>query len=292
VLLSGSGNTAHVFDEFAPKLTGCCHVYGITRRGYGASSKPSSGYDDQRLAEDVLQVIEQQRIRAPVLVGHSMAGGEMTTLGRQHSGRLGGLVYMDALSDLEDDPAADPEWQALQQKLPPGLNPPPQCGPVDRSSFAAYRLSLACRYGFPLPDSELRSMFDTAADGGVGASKSPDWVSRSIGQGQVFRRDYSGIRVPVLVLMNAADTTDSVLASTGYRPKNDEERAAIDRFVARSLVMTSRWTEKLTRHVPNARIVKLGLVGHYVFITREEEVLREIRTFVVNLTESARASPR
>lgn len=32
VLLAGSGNTAHVFDGFAEKLTGY-HVYGITRRG-------------------------------------------------------------------------------------------------------------------------------------------------------------------------------------------------------------------------------------------------------------------
>ena len=37
VLLSGLGNTAHVFDDFAPKLTAAYRVYGITRRGYGAS---------------------------------------------------------------------------------------------------------------------------------------------------------------------------------------------------------------------------------------------------------------
>ena len=41
VLLAGLGNTAHVFDKFAPKLTGAYHVYGITRRGFGASSAPS-----------------------------------------------------------------------------------------------------------------------------------------------------------------------------------------------------------------------------------------------------------
>jgi pimeloyl-ACP methyl ester carboxylesterase len=38
VLLTGLGDTAHVFDEFAPKLTASYHVYGITRRGRGASS--------------------------------------------------------------------------------------------------------------------------------------------------------------------------------------------------------------------------------------------------------------
>jgi non-heme chloroperoxidase len=37
VLLAGLGDTAHVFDKFAPKLADAWHVYGITRRGFGAS---------------------------------------------------------------------------------------------------------------------------------------------------------------------------------------------------------------------------------------------------------------
>src|ERR1700681_2280390 len=37
VLLAGGGDTAHVFDDFAPKLTPSFHVYGITRRGFGQS---------------------------------------------------------------------------------------------------------------------------------------------------------------------------------------------------------------------------------------------------------------
>src|SRR5215469_2134687 len=36
VLLAGLGNTAHIFDEFAVKLSGVHHVYGIATRGYGA----------------------------------------------------------------------------------------------------------------------------------------------------------------------------------------------------------------------------------------------------------------
>src|SRR5688572_2551180 len=34
VLLAGMGNTAHIFDRFAPKLIDQFHVYGITRRGF------------------------------------------------------------------------------------------------------------------------------------------------------------------------------------------------------------------------------------------------------------------
>ena len=40
VLLAGGGTTAHIFDTFAPRLTDCCHIYGITRRGFGESSHP------------------------------------------------------------------------------------------------------------------------------------------------------------------------------------------------------------------------------------------------------------
>src|ERR1700712_2455243 len=38
VFLAGLGNTAHVFDDFAPQFTDGFHVVGITRRGFGASS--------------------------------------------------------------------------------------------------------------------------------------------------------------------------------------------------------------------------------------------------------------
>ena len=156
ILLTGSGHTAHVYDDFAPKLTDCCHVYGITRRGYGASSLPASGYDDQRLSEDVFRAIEQAKIPSPVLVGHSMSGGEMTTLGRQHSDRIAGLVYLDALGDLEDEPPADPEWAALAQKIPPDLRPVPVCPPAAGRAFAAFRLSQACRLGFVVPIPEVQ----------------------------------------------------------------------------------------------------------------------------------------
>jgi len=37
ILLAGGGFTAHVFDDFAPKLAASWHVYGITRRGFGTS---------------------------------------------------------------------------------------------------------------------------------------------------------------------------------------------------------------------------------------------------------------
>jgi pimeloyl-ACP methyl ester carboxylesterase len=75
VLLAGSGLSGHVYHELAPKLTAFARVLAITRRGYGASSQPIAGYDDRRLAEDVVRVLDAIQIAAPVLVGHSMPAG-------------------------------------------------------------------------------------------------------------------------------------------------------------------------------------------------------------------------
>jgi len=92
VLLAGLGMTAHVFDAFAAKLAGPSHVYGITRRGYGASSQPTSGYSEERLVEDDLKVFDALNLVAPVVAGHSIAGNELSQLGVHHFGRIGGLV--------------------------------------------------------------------------------------------------------------------------------------------------------------------------------------------------------
>ena len=68
VLLTGLGDTAHVFDKFAPKLTGAYHVYGITRRGFGASGAPppsANNYSADRLGDDVLAVLDALNSTSP-----------------------------------------------------------------------------------------------------------------------------------------------------------------------------------------------------------------------------------
>jgi alpha/beta hydrolase fold len=89
VFLAGLGNTAHVFDKFAPKFTGKCHVYGITRGGFGDSSAPTPNgynYSSDRLGDDVLAVIDALSLQKPVLAGHSIAGEELSSIGNIVSG--------------------------------------------------------------------------------------------------------------------------------------------------------------------------------------------------------------
>lgn len=133
VLLAGRGFTAHVFDGFAEKLTNLYHVYGITRRGFGASSKPKSGYSEQRLADDDLRVFDALKLLAPVVVGHSVAGIELSQLGIHHYERVGGLVYLDALNDGSDDYT---DYDALCSKL--GAGPALRLGSTTEPAAPAF----------------------------------------------------------------------------------------------------------------------------------------------------------
>jgi pimeloyl-ACP methyl ester carboxylesterase len=115
VLLSGSGNTAHVFDVIAQKLSSRYHVFGVTRRGFGASSAPASGYGADRLGDDVLAVIEALKISTPVLAGHSVGGEELSSIGSRYPEKVAGLIYLEAgysyafySPDVGDNPVPPP----------------------------------------------------------------------------------------------------------------------------------------------------------------------------------------
>jgi non-heme chloroperoxidase len=96
VLLAGMGGTAHAFDEFAPKLAKTHRVFGVTRRGFGASSVPASGYGADRLGDDVLAVMDALKLTRPILVGHSLGGEELSSIGSRHPELVSGLIYLDA----------------------------------------------------------------------------------------------------------------------------------------------------------------------------------------------------
>lgn len=135
VLLAGLGNNAHVFDKFAPKLTGAYHVYGITRRGFGASGAPAPttvNYSTDRLGDDVLAVIDSLKLNRSVLVGHSLGGEELSSVGSRHAEKVAGLIYLDAgysytycnhpQGDLMIDPVGpQPAFPTIKQAIQAGM---------------------------------------------------------------------------------------------------------------------------------------------------------------------------
>jgi non-heme chloroperoxidase len=223
----------------------------------------------------------------PVLAGHSMAGGEMTTIGRQHSERLAGLIYLDATTDPAGDPSmSDPEFVAAQKNLPDALRQPPA---IDRSSVGAFQASRRRANQGAFPESEVRQAFAVLPDGRLGQYKSSTGdINNAIGRGQI-KRDYSNIRVPVLAFINHPRPPGDPQSSTvivddrEYQPVNDDERAAI---IAYAQVERKRFDKRIAtfkRSVPSARVLEPPGAGHYLFLTRDAEVLSEMHRFVMTL---------
>ena len=278
VLLAGLGNSAHVFDDFAPKLTRANHVYGITRRGYGASSHPDSGYNGQRLADDVLSVIETLHLISPVLAGHSIAGEELTAIGAQHSNRIGGLVYLDALADPTVNTS---EYWALYQKLPPLRSPPPRPPRGETNpTFQAYLDWQQRANGFTFPEAELRNVYLSLPDGRMSYLRTPARVNDTI-RAQSLKLDYARIRVPVLAFMQGSPTVQQRLSE--YSLTNEQDRIAAERFWTMDKNYLKKYIGDLKSGVPTAHVIELPHANHFVFLADQALVLRELGTFLAGL---------
>lgn len=270
VLLAGY-NTAHDYDEFAPKLAQFCHVFGITRRGYGASSRPESGYGAQRSAQDVLQVLDALNLSRPVLVGHSFGGQDLSSLGATHSGQLSGLVY---LNSAEDPTLAFPPPAQSQDVRPAAMRNPPK---EDVSSLQAYRETQLRIHGVEFPESELRALYEIKPNGSLGKFIVPASVRQAIFEGRA-KPDYARIRVPVLAFYAVPATLEEM--SQKFKPKDQVERAAIELDRAHSLLIEAKHKLDLLIGVPTARVVEVPGANWYIFLSNEAEVLRETRTFL------------
>jgi non-heme chloroperoxidase len=278
--------SAHVYDEFAPKLTNQFRVVGITRRGIGASDKPDSGYAVQRSANDLLEVLNALKVQKSILVGHSCAGQVLTMFAGQHSDRLLGLVYLDGASD----PTTTPADVGAAMPDPATLPRPIRQSAPDNSSFEALRASQRRDRGWAFPEGELRQQYVENADGSVGRPVLSPVIRRAITFDARVKPDYSGIRVPVLAIYQKDPPFEEVAAN--YLIRNEQERAALRQEHTATRGLYVRWQRDLLASVPTARIVELQGASLYMFGSNEADVLREIPAFAATLAAQPGAAPR
>jgi non-heme chloroperoxidase len=70
-------------------------VVAYDRRGHGQSSKPESGYDYDRLVDDLATILDRLDLKDVVLVGHSMGAGEAVRyLARHGDERIARLMLV------------------------------------------------------------------------------------------------------------------------------------------------------------------------------------------------------
>jgi pimeloyl-ACP methyl ester carboxylesterase len=275
ILLAGGGNTAHVFDYFAPKLTAHNHVYGITRRGFGASGYSATDRPADQLGDDVMAVIDALNLKRPVLVGHSIAGVELSSVANSHPNRVAGLVYLDAAYSYAFDNgkgAGIMEMQKLQGPQPP---PPNE---TDLASFSSLQKYYERVNGVLFPEAELRAQRESTPDGGVGKQRSLPGAARFMPLLTGTKR-FTAIPVPALVIF-ANPHSQGIWVDENTDPS---VQTVAKTYSAALEALTERQEKSVENGVPTAHVITLPSANHYVFLSNEAAVLKDIDAFLASL---------
>jgi len=276
VLLAGGGDTAHVFDDFAPKLSAICHVYGITRRGFGQSDFSAPQDPADRLGEDVLAVLDALKLKRAVLAGHSIAGNELSWVGTRHPEHVAGLVYLDAMYPYAFDNGQVP---AMKEFLSiGGPQPPPPAG-SDLANFSALQKYYIRVLGFTYPEGELCQQWNSTEAGRVGKQRDAPGNAIFAAMFPAGIKKYTGIQVPALVIFGNPHGQGAWVD----RSTDPKVREAGKDYSEALTALTDRQARAFAKGVPTARVVTLPGAHHYVYLSNEGDVLREMRAFLTGL---------
>ena len=266
VLLTGLGDNAHVYDEFAYQFTDRLHVIGITRRGFGRSSQPAGGYDLDTRARDDIAVLDKLNIRQAVFVGHSIAGTELSKLAVVYPDRVQKLVYLDAL-DLGSG-----GWAKLAQ---PPLAPEPTA--TDLESVQRFAAASARDDGYRKPLAAICNMIRTDASGRILGPITPPELSGTLIAG-IQPAAYDRIQAPALGIFNKLSTQYRLPYYWALTPARQAE-------FNHSVDALAQWTagaiQRFRSEVKGSHVVELPNGNHYVYIVEEALVVREMRKFLL-----------
>ena len=270
VLLTGLGDNAHVYDQFAFQFTDDFRVIGITRRGFLPSSQPEHGYDVETRARDVLAVLDAEGIDKATFVGHSLAGSELSKLGEVYPTRVEQLVYLDAVD--------------LAERFSPSRTEPP--GPeslftsATLTSLWTYQAASARFTALREPDPAVCIGVEFDRHGALTGSTTPDWVSTKLLEGVAGAVNppvnWAAIGAPRLGMF-AQFTLEARqpwywYLSAARRSEFDEAWRPIVAWHRRTIGKFAKGNSANTFRLPGA--------AHYVYIQNEAEVVRWMRQFL------------
>jgi len=273
VLLAGLGDTAHVYDQFAPRLTAHYHVYGITRRGFGASSKPEptdANYSADRLGEDVVAVVDALHLDRPVLVGHSIAGEELSYVGTRDPQKVAGLIYLDAADayGFYDPARGDTQIDLLDVKQRLDAF---RAGEIyDRAFVEGLRAS-----ALQLTNDLERDDERFAELPGVPPPPPPPPVPLAVWFGM---EKFTKIDAPAMAIFACPhDMTPA------FRGPLEHDHMAQSALKANDLKRCTDQSNAFERAMPSDPVVRIADANHYIYRSNPDVVIRAMNDFMAKL---------
>jgi pimeloyl-ACP methyl ester carboxylesterase len=263
VLLTGLGDNAHVYDHFAYQWTERFRVFGITRRGFGRSSKPALGYDVDARARDEIAVLDLLHLPAAIFVGHSIAGDELSKLGAVYPDRVKKLVYLDAYDYGAHAKLAQP--------------PSPDFTPADAASVERYSSANARFFGHREPNAAVCGTIRLDKAGNVVGAVTPPEISEKIKKGSQ-QAQYDRITAPALGIF-ATWTLQTRLPLFYYL--TPAQQAEYEADWPPLVAWQADAIHRFRTGIRNVRVVELPEADHYIYLNNEARVVREMRHFLL-----------
>jgi pimeloyl-ACP methyl ester carboxylesterase len=221
------------------------------------------------LGDDVLAVIGALKLDHPILVGHSFAGEELSSIGSRHPERVAGLIYLEAAYGFAYYNPAHPMMELEMNDLKRRIDRL-EAGGVDEKSY--------------LIDLEARvSRFEkTLHDSNLGVASMPPIPPRTPIQAALNYgvEVYTKIPVPILAIYACPHNWDRAF-------QNDPAMKA--RGLAADIASCTAQVDAFAAGVPSAKVVRIPNADHYVFNSNGAEVVREMNAFLSKLDTSTTA---
>jgi non-heme chloroperoxidase len=242
VLIAGFGLTHEVWDREVRLLAAQHRVICIDQRGHGASSKPYTGYDIPRLANDLLSVLDALEVTACTLVGWSF-GGQVAFKAAAASGedRVERLVLVGSNGVRASRSDRFPFGHAAEDLEAPLI----EAEITDR--IAARRAALRSAAHRPLSHDELDWLLRCSL-------QMPSWAAVACYRSMLntdLIDDIESVTMPVLQIVGNADPVHSAKGA--------------------------RW---LQQRLPHARLEGLDNCGHYPMLEAGDRFDDLLTTFV------------
>jgi non-heme chloroperoxidase len=254
VLISGWPFDSRSWEpQVHPLLAAGHRVIGYDRRGFGRSSRPSTGYDFDTLAADLDVLLRELDLRDVSLVGFSLGTGEVSRyVGRYGTDRLRSVVLIESLAPSFTKSADNPNGvdEAAVADVQKAIL-------ADRyawlTGLLGDMLNLDDYLGTRVSEDAVRAMWAAGAE----ASPYATWAC-VFGWLDDFSSDIKLIDVPTLIVHG---TADRILSLDGQG-------------------------RRLHTALPAARYVEIDGGPHVQCLTHAAEINRELLAFLTDPTAS------
>lgn len=205
-------------------------------------------------------------------MGHSIGGEELSSVVSRQPDRVAGLIYLEAAYPYAFDNGKGPSMKDLQELQGPQFPPP---GEADLASYGALQNNFERMNGFRFPESELRLQWDSTPDGRVGKQHNFPGSSLLL----TDMKKYTDIPVPALVIF-ANPHSQGPWIDNNIDPA---VRQAAKAYKVALMALVDSQEKAFVSGVPSAHVITLPGAHHYVFLSNEADVLREMHSFLASL---------